>query len=98
MRASAAAARSACGPRPTASPPSTTSAPELRSSLDPCREGLHDLAEELFRLVALERAVVVEHLADAADIGFGLLQHGHVEEHERLAQVVVGAEAADGSG
>jgi hypothetical protein len=44
----------------------------------------------------LEAAVGVEAVvADMAEIGFGLLHHRHVEEDAGLAQLVVGAEAAD---
>ena len=43
----------------------------------------------------LKRAVLVEQVAGAADVGLGLRQRRHVEEDQRLAQVVVGAEAAD---
>ena len=44
------------------------------------------------------RSVVGEELVGAADIGLGLLHHRHVEEDQRLAQMVIGAEAADRAG
>src|SRR5205085_1335873 len=50
--------------------------------------------EELARLVAFDVAFFVEQSAGAADIGFGLLHHGHVEKYEGLPQRVIGAEGS----
>src|SRR6476659_2527857 len=66
--------------------------------LDPLREGLHEFAEELAGAVVRQMAFGVEEVRGVADVGFGLLQRRHVEEDERLAEVVVGAEGAEGAG
>src|SRR3954451_13187697 len=64
-------------------------------TIDPRREGLGEAAEELGRPFILHAAVVAEQVAGLADIGFGLLENRHVEEHQGLAEMVIGAEAAD---
>ena len=62
---------------------------------DPARKGVDEGAEEGLGVFHRDPALIVEQGEPAADIGFRLLQHGHVEEDQRLAQVMVGAEAAD---
>ena len=50
------------------------------------------------RVPSLKVCRWLEELVGAADIGLGLLPHRHVQKHQRLPQVMVGAEAADGTG
>src|SRR6266481_5424078 len=59
---------------------------------DPAGEGLHELLQKFLRAGVREIARVVEELRRTADIGFRLLQRRDVEEDERLAQMMVGAE------
>jgi hypothetical protein len=65
--------------------------------LDPGCEARDERPEELSRLLARDAAVVGEQGSGLTDIGLGLLEHRHVESDERLAQVLVGAKAADGA-
>jgi hypothetical protein len=62
---------------------------------DPRRELGHDAGQELPRFVSRQASVRGEQISRMADIGFGLLQGRPVEEDERLAQMVIGTEAAD---
>src|SRR5450755_17365 len=66
--------------------------------VDPLRERLHELVHELPRCVVGDRPRVAEHLGCAADIGLGLRHGRNVEEHQRLAKVVIGAERAQSPG
>lgn len=62
---------------------------------DPGREGSHESAQKFARIVVVQLAAGgVEQVLHLADIGFRLLQSGHVEVGQRLTQVMVGAEAA----
>ena len=64
-------------------------------SLDPLRERLHELLQEFASAVADELAMLVEQLVDMAEIGLRLLQGWHVQKHERLPEMMIGAEARD---
>ena len=66
-----------------------------RDLLDPVGKRLHELGEEFARLFFLHLALIVEPVADAGEIHLRLLQDRHVQEGQRLAQVMVRAEAAD---
>jgi hypothetical protein len=64
----------------------------LRSDrLDPICE----LLQEFAGAVADELAVLIEELVGMTDIGFGLLHGRHVQKHERLPQMIIGAEGSD---
>src|SRR4051812_7912544 len=63
--------------------------------LDPIRERLHELLQEFAGAVADELAMFIEELVGMADISFGLLHRRHVQKHERLPQMMVGAESPD---
>src|SRR5712671_5610555 len=63
--------------------------------LDPFRERLHELLQEFTGAVADELAMLIEQLVGMADIGFGLLHGRHVQEHERLPQMMIGTEGPD---
>jgi len=76
-----------------------SSAAQTDGLFDPGGEGLQIFAEKN-SCVALfvSLPVFVEHLVHAPDIGFRLLQRRHVQEHQRLAQMMVGArKTADGA-
>ena len=62
-----------------------------------CANAATNFARNARVRVVRELAVLVEHLGRAADVGLRLVHRRHVQEHQRLAQVVVGAEAADGA-
>src|SRR5713101_1967819 len=65
----------------------------LRSDrLDPIRERLHELLQEFAGTIVDELAMFIEELVGMADIGFGLLHGRHVQEHERLPQMMIGTE------
>src|ERR1700761_8227408 len=63
--------------------------------LDPVRKRLHDPPQECAGAVTDQRAMFVKQLVDMTDIGFRLLHSRHVEEHERLSQMMIGAESPD---
>src|SRR6266403_783562 len=63
--------------------------------LDPLRECLQELAHELAGVVADDRARIAEHLGGAANVSLGLRHGRNVEENQRLAKMVIGAEGAD---
>ena len=63
--------------------------------LNPRRECREVFAEKATRGFIRNSTLLVEQFVDAADIGLGLLQDRHIEEHHRLPQVVVGAKATD---
>ncbi len=66
--------------------------------VDPVVERVRELGHQLLERPLLEAAALVEAVVgDMAEIGLGLLHHRHVEEHAGLADLVVGAEAADAS-
>src|SRR5260370_41289170 len=68
----------------------------LRSDrLDPIRERLHELLQEFAGAIADELAMFIEELVGIADIGFGLLHGRHVQKHERLPEMMIGAEGPD---
>src|SRR6267378_2314278 len=68
----------------------------LRSDrLDPFRERLHELLQEFAGTIVDELAMFIEELVGMADIGFGLLHGRHVQKHERLPQMMIGAEGPD---
>ncbi|MEH2474393.1 hypothetical protein V1281_004423 [Nitrobacteraceae bacterium AZCC 2161] len=46
-------------------------------------------------LRVLELATFLEQLVCMADIGFRLLHGRHVQKHERLPQIMIGAEGPD---
>src|SRR5690242_14971293 len=64
-------------------------------SLDPGGEGLHVLAQEIARAIVAQLAFVIEQRVGMADVSFWLLQARHIEEHQRLAQMVIRTEGAD---
>src|SRR2546421_10784273 len=64
-------------------------------ALDPCRKRLHVFCEEFASRAVRQPAGFVEQFVCTADIGFGHLQRRHVEEDQRLTQMMVGAECAD---
>src|ERR1700693_6434656 len=68
----------------------------LRSNLlAPIRERLHKLLQKFAGAVADELTMFIEELVGMADIGFGLLHGRHVQKHERLPEMVIGAEGPD---
>src|SRR5882724_3856517 len=68
----------------------------LRSGpLDPVRERLHELLQEFAGAIADQLAMFIEELVGIADIGFRLLHGRHVQKHERLPQMMIGAEGTD---
>src|SRR6266849_951944 len=68
----------------------------LRSDrLGPIRERLHELLQEFAGAVADELAMLIEQLVGMAEIGFGLLHGRHVQKHQRLPQMMIGAEGPD---
>jgi hypothetical protein len=52
--------------------------------LDPIRERLHELLQELAGAVVDELATFIEELVGMADIGFWLMHGRHVQKHKRL--------------
>ena len=58
------------------------------------RERLQIFVEELARRILRQGAFFIEQRRRAADVSLGLLQRRHVEEHERLSEVVIRAEGA----
>src|SRR5882757_5985372 len=62
---------------------------------DPIRERLHEILQECVGAVVDELAMFIEELVGMADIGFGLLHGRHVQKHERLPQMMIGAEGPD---
>ena len=68
----------------------------LRSDrLDPIRKRLHEVLQEFAGAIADELALLIEELVGMADIGFGLLHGRHVQKHERLPEMMIGAEGSD---
>src|SRR5229473_2541806 len=63
--------------------------------LDPIRKRLHDLLQEFAGAFADELAMFIEELVNMAEIGFGLLHGRHVQKHQRLPEMMIGAEAPD---
>src|SRR3984893_16715595 len=63
--------------------------------LDPIRERLHELLQEFAATIVDELAMFIEQLVGIADIGFGLLHGRHVQEHQRLPQMIIGTEGPD---
>src|SRR5690606_23355607 len=63
--------------------------PRLDVPLDQAAERIDEALEERLGLLADGVPVVIEQRARVADIGLGLLQKRHVEEAQRLPQVVV---------
>src|SRR4051812_15672650 len=63
--------------------------------LDPRSERCSELTQELARALVLQLAARVEQIRSASDVGFRLLHHRDVQEHERLAQMMVCTESAD---
>jgi hypothetical protein len=63
--------------------------------LDPIRKRLHECLHEFPCTVADERAMFIEELVDMANIGLRLLQGRHVEKHQRLPQMMIGAKGSD---
>jgi hypothetical protein len=61
--------------------------------LDSIRKRLHELLQEFAGAIADELAMFIEELVDMADIGFGLLHGRHVQKHERLPEMMIGAES-----
>src|ERR1044072_446552 len=90
--------RSGCASRPhSADPRQPVSTPDSTANL--CNPFLKSveigLQEFLCRFVELPG--VIEKPGRIADIALGLLQRRHVEEHQRLPQVMVRAETRDGA-
>ena len=66
---------------------------------DPADISVRNAAEEGSQCVIFDHSVTAEFLAgDPAQIGLGLLHHGHVEEDAELPKLVIGPKAADGAG
>src|ERR1700688_4535037 len=63
--------------------------------LDPLRERLHELVQKFAGAIADELAMFIEELVGMADVGFGLLHGRHVQKHERLPEMMIGAEGPD---
>nr|GEU28146.1 hypothetical protein [Tanacetum cinerariifolium] len=74
--------------------------PSRRPGADPVPGGVgvDEFFQELPGAVVVQFAVGTEQVGSAADVHLGLLQHRHVEEHQRLAHVVIGAERTGGAG
>src|SRR5205814_2031041 len=66
--------------------------------LDPLRERVQELLQEVARRVVYQRTARVEELGGFANVGLGLRHRRHVEEYQRLPQMVVRAERANRSG
>jgi hypothetical protein len=69
----------------------------LRSAkvgLDPRGERGPEPGEPRLDVVAHERTGSIEHLGGVVDVHLGLLEHDDIEEHQRLAQVMVSANPA----
>ena len=64
--------------------------------LDELAVGIDEFLQERFHRVA-QLARFVKRSARTAQIGFWLLQSVNIEENKGLAQVLVGAETADGA-
>ena len=62
------------------------------------RECVQELLQEVARRVVGQRTARVEELGGFANVGLGLRHRRHVEEYERLPQMVVRAERANRSG
>src|SRR5258707_13978930 len=62
---------------------------------DPIRERLHELLQEFAGAIVDELALLIEELVGTADIGFGLLHGRHVQQHERVPQMMIAAEGPD---
>ena len=70
----------------------------ISSAGHPDGEGLDVGFRGTSRSGALTRSpFVIERIADTADVGLRLLQHRNVEKDQRLAQMMIGAEPADGT-
>src|SRR5258707_10862543 len=63
--------------------------------LDPIRKRPHEVLQEFTGAIADELAVLIEELVGMTDIGFGLLHGRHVQKHERLPEMMIGAEGSD---
>src|SRR4051794_27312277 len=64
--------------------------------LDPVGEGMGKACDQILERPFLEATVAFETVVgDMAKIRLRLLHHWHVEEHSGLADLVVGAKAAD---
>src|SRR4051794_15440092 len=64
--------------------------------VDPVMEGVSEVGDQLLERTVLQLAVSIEIIVThMAEIGLRLLHHRHVEEYAGLADLVVGAEAAD---
>ena len=60
-------------------------------ALDPLRKCGDELREKLARIGVGEMVLFVEQFGGARDVRFRLLHDGHVEEHQRLPEVMIGA-------
>lgn len=67
----------------------------LRKRFNPLGESIDDVLEEGTAIIVVKFALLVEQLKASTDIGFRLLQNRHIKEDERLAQVMVSAEATN---
>src|SRR5437588_2598804 len=67
-------------------------------SSNPVGERRHELLQELARSFIRELAICIEKLVGAAEISLRLRHRRHVQEYQRLSQVMVGAKSADGAG
>ena len=77
-------------------PPEGSDALALRSDrLGPIRKRLHERLQEFTGAFADELALLIEQLVGMAEIGFGLLHGRHVQKHQRLPEMMVGAEGPD---
>jgi hypothetical protein len=68
------------------------------SPLRPIRERLHELLQEFAGTIVDELALFIEQLVGMSDIGLGLLQDRHIQKHQRLPQMMIGAEGSDRAG
>jgi hypothetical protein len=63
--------------------------------LDPIGKRLHKLLQEFAGAVAGKLAMFIEALVGMTDIGFWLLHGRHIQKHERLPEMMIGAEGPD---
>jgi hypothetical protein len=62
---------------------------------DPPGEGVHEAGQEFQTACVDHLAPRVEQFVGVTDIRLGLLQSLNVQKHERLTQMMIGAETAD---
>src|SRR5579872_3222192 len=68
-----------------------------RDTIDPAIKLDQELAKEFLGRGIDQRAAGIDELVDSADIRLRLLHDGHVQINKALAELMVGAESADGA-